>query len=394
VRRVRLVAVCSLVAVLASSALSGTAAVAARSASAQPTDPCAAATITGTAGDDLLRGTRGPDVIAGGDGDDTIRGGGGDDVLCGEGGADTLIGGPGADTLLGGEGIDRLSGGPGPDTLDGGSGSDTLNGGPGVDELVDAPGSLSAVVDELDRDGLRDWASSRSIAVINAAVTGLTQDRRDAIPAIVLNSNAAGDTRSKLLRVMTELLDTPGLGFYAEVWSYTVVELTPGGFFGGCNHVFLDPPAFDGLSDHDARSVFGHESFHSFDCVNGGPAGALDEGAAIWVIKAFFPQGLDPAETWAEATYGTKLYYRDIVGQPDYPLQVAQHPTQKLLDVYTELAAKDPSRLPWNSQERLTHCYQEWFESLDRNVDFYTVWLPAVKLATDAMLTDPLCQPL
>ena len=90
-------------------------------------------------------------------------------------------------------------------------------------------------------------------------MTGLTQDRRDAIPAIVLSSNAAGDARSKLLRVMKELLDTPGLGFYA------------------------------------------------------------------------FPQGLDPAETWAEATYGTKLYYRDIVGQPDYPLLVAQHPTQKLL---------------------------------------------------------------
>jgi Ca2+-binding RTX toxin-like protein len=178
--------------------------------SAQPTDRCAAATITGTAGDDLLKGTHGPDVIAGGDGDDTIRGGGGDDVLCGGAGADTLLGGAGADTLLGGEGIDRLSGGPGTDTLDGGPGTDTLNGGAGVDELVDAPGSLSAVVDELDRDGLRDWTATRSIATINAAVTGLTQDRRDAIPAIVLNSNAAGDARAKLLRAMLARRERPG----------------------------------------------------------------------------------------------------------------------------------------------------------------------------------------
>lgn len=65
---------------------------------------------------------------------------------------------------------------------------------------------------------------------------------------------------------------------------------------------------------------------------------------------------MDPAETWAEATYGTKLYYRDLAGQPDYPLQVADNPTQKLLDLYTELAVRDPSRLPWNSQERLIHC--------------------------------------
>jgi Ca2+-binding RTX toxin-like protein len=370
------------------------------------------ATITGTAGGDVLRGTRGRDVIAGGGGDDTIWGLGGDDVLCGGAGNDLLVGGPGADTLVGGSGADTLSGGPGRDTLfggqdgdrlsggpgidrlDGGPGSDTLNGGPGTDELVDPPGSLSAIVDDLDRDALGGWASSRSIATINAAITALTQDRRDAIPAIVLDSNAAGDARSKLLRVMKELLNAPGLGFYAEVWSYTVVEMIPGGFFGTCHHLFLDPAAFDGLSDHDARNVLGHESFHSFDCVNGGPAGALDEGAAIWVVKAFFPQGLDPAETWAEATYGTKLYYRDLAGQPDYPLQVAQNPTQKLLDVYAELAVRDPSRLPWNSQTRLTHCYQQWFETLNRNVDFFAVWLPSVKRATDLMLTDPQCRPV
>jgi hypothetical protein len=362
---------------LAAVAVATVAMASAATAQAQSTTPCdATPTITGTSGNDRLRGTSGRDVIDGRGGNDVIQGRGGNDLICG------------------GDGADKLSGGPGDDVIDGGGGSDTVRGGPGADTIVDAPGTLSAIIDAQERDQLRDWAAARTIATINSGVTDLTQERRDAIPAIVLNSNAEGDARAKLLRVMTEIVNTPGLGFYAEIWSYTVVEMTPGGFFGTCNHLFLDPDAFNGLSDHDARNVFGHESFHSFDCVNGGPAGALDEGAAIWVVKSFLEQTVDPAETWAEATYGTKLFYRDINGQPDYPLQVAQNPTQKLLDVYAELSARDPSKLPWNSQDRLSHCYQAYFESLNRNVDFFTVWLPSVKLATDAMLADPQCRPL
>jgi hypothetical protein len=190
------------------------------------------------------------------------------------------------------------------------------------------------------------------------------------------------------------VLGTFGLGFYSEVWAYTSIHMQPGGFFGTCNNIWLDPPAFDGLSAADARNVLMHESLHSFDCVNGGPSGALDEGAAIWITKAFFPAGLNPAETWAEATYGTKLFYRDFQGQPAYPLQVASNPTQKLLDVFRILADNDPSHLPWNSQERLSGCYQKYFESLNRNVDFFAVWLPSVQVATDAMLADPGCRPL
>lgn len=217
-RHARLVSVWSVFALLMAptQALAGGVTLAAGAMPAGSAENCSTATITGTAGNDLLKGTRGRDVIAGGAGDDTIRGGGGDDVLCGGPGDDKLLGGSGADTLLGGDGVDRLSGGPGPDVLDGGSGADALNGGPGVDELVDAPGSLAAVVDDRDRDGLRTWASSRSIATINTAITALTQERRDAIPAIVLDSTAEDAARAKLLRVMKEVLDTPGLGFYAR----------------------------------------------------------------------------------------------------------------------------------------------------------------------------------
>ena len=101
-----------------------------------------------------------------------------------------------------------------------------------------------------------------------------------------------------------------------------------------------------------------------------------------------------PGQSFAEATYGTKLYYRDIVGDPNCPLEAAQYPSQKLIDVYTYLSAHDPSKLPWNSNDRLVTCFNRYFVDLDRNVDFYNVWLPAVKERTGLILADPECQPV
>jgi hypothetical protein len=193
---------------------------------------------------------------------------------------------------------------------------------------------------------------------------------------------------------MRLILAQPDLGFYAEIWSYTTIEMTPGGFFGTCQHLFLDADAFGGLLDIDARNVLTHESFHSFNCVNGGPVGSLDEGSALWVIPSGFRTPLSPGESWAEATYGTKLYYRDIAGNPNLPLEAPRDPTTKLLDVFQWLASSDPSRLPWNSTERLQTCFARYWEHLDRNVDFVTEWLPAAQAATTQMLADPACRPL
>jgi hypothetical protein len=365
-------------------------------AAAEPQDTCTfnTPTIVGTPGNDRLQGTKGPDVIAGLGGNDTIRGQGGDDIMCGGAGNDTLVGGNGSDVLDGGAGADRLRGDAGADTLDGGPGVDILDGGKGTNLLIDGPGTLAAAVDAGDRSGISGWGATRSIGTMNNEVQQLTPERLAALPPILLDSNASAAERDRLLQAMDTVLGTFGLGFYAEVWAYTTIHMQPGGFFGGCNNVWLDPPAFDGLSAADARNVVMHESLHSFNCVNGGPNGALNEGAAIWITKAFFPAGLNPAETWAEATYGTKLFYRDFQGQPNYPLEVAAAPTQKLVDVFRILADNDPSHLPWNSQERLTDCYQRYFESLNRNVDFFAVWLPSVQVATDAMLADPGCRPV
>jgi hypothetical protein len=254
--------------------------------------------------------------------------------------------------------------------------------------------SLASLVAAGDRDAIRAWAAARTVAQIDSEVAALTAAERDQLAAVILDTNATGESRDKMLRVIRAVLAVPELGFYTEIWSYTFIELTGDGFFGTCNHVFLSPDAWGGLSDQDARAVLMHESFHSFNCVNGGPAGALNEGSAIWITNAPFTSPLLPGQSFAEATYGTKLYYRDIVGDPNYPLEAAQYPSQKLIDVYTYMSTHDPSKLPWNSNDRLVTCFNRYFVDLDRNVDFYNVWLPAVKERTDLMLADPECQPV
>ena len=261
---------------------------------------------------------------------------------------------------------------------------------------IDARGfepTLRQLTDLGDRELIRVWSSERSIATLNAQVAALNAKRRARLAEIVLDTNATGAARDQLLRAMRAILADPDLGFYAEVWSYTFVELVPGGFFGGCNHLFLDPSALGALSDHDARNVLAHESLHSFDCVNGGPVGSLDEGAAIWIFKTGFDEVL-PGESWAEATYGTKLFYRDINGNPDFPLGAPVQPTPKLLELFRWLSDRDPSRLPWNSTERLVSCFDSYFAGLDRDVDFFAVWLPSVQATTAQMLAAPECRPL
>lgn len=365
----------------------------------------------GNLGDDRMYGGPGSDYMLGGNGDeedvhpgrDRLYGGPGNDWLEGNQGDDRVYGGTGNDRILGGSGDDRLFGGPGDDFLDGGPGADVLDGGPGDDTLVDEPppppppppnATLEQLIDLNSRTGIRDWAASRTIATIDSEVAALDQSHRDRLPEVILDTNATGESRDKMLRVMHRALAVPELGFYTEIWSYTYIELVPPGFFGGCNRVMLDPNAWGGLSDQDAYNVFMHENFHSFNCVNGGPAGALNEGSAIWILKAPYDQPLIPGESFAEATYGTKLYYRDINNQPDYPLEAAANPTQKLIDVYTYMSAHDPSQLPWNSTARLQACFGRYFVDLDRDVDFFNVWLPEVKERTDLMLADPACAPL
>src|SRR5207302_4580072 len=101
-----------------------------------------------------------------------------------------------------------------------------------------------------------------------------------------------------------------------------------------CKTVWLSPSSYFGLDRQGRRDVLAHESLHSFNCFNGGPVGALDEGSAIQIFKAAFrPPADQVCETWAEATYGTKLWYEQCEGG-SIALESPRAPTSKLLDVY------------------------------------------------------------
>ena len=183
--------------------------------------------------------------------------------------------------------------------------------------------TLAGLVAARDRAGIRSWAEPRSVAALDAAVAALTPRQRATLADVVLDTDATAAQRKRILAAMRQVLDQPHLGFYAEVWSYTTISLSGGGFYGGCNDVWLSPAAFDALpGPSDVRGLVMHESFHSFNCVNGGPSGALDEGAAIWITQVPFADVRYPGASFAETTYGTKLFYREIMvpHQPDYPL--------------------------------------------------------------------------
>jgi len=263
----------------------------------------------------------------------------------------------------------------------------------------DAPCDLRSLSQQVlcgDPSTVRAWAAGQSIANLNQEVSALSPDLRKRLPQLVLDTNAMGALRDRFLRVMDKVLATPELGFYLEIFSYTRYNIQGGGFFGTCNNVYLGESPYSGLSDKDALNVLVHESFHSFNCVNGGPSGALDEGSAIVIYKFAFPELFSPSEDWAEATYGSKLYYRDIgVGgkQPDYPILAPRAPTPKLNEVYRWLSSRDRSKLPWNSTEKLRRCFDAHFSSINRDVDFFAVWLPAANSASLRMLTDPGCRP-
>jgi hypothetical protein len=254
--------------------------------------------------------------------------------------------------------------------------------------------SLAQAIACANRAAIGDWAATQTVASINQAVHALTAPDRRRLAEVLLDSDATGSDRERLLTAMTTILANPNLGFYAEIWSYTHIALEGSGFFGGCNHVWLAPGAFASLDSSGLRNTLTHESFHSFDCVNGGPNGALDEGAAIFVYKAAWPAEFGAREDWAEATMGTKLYYRDVwqPPQPDYPISAPGNPTERLLEVYRWLASADHSHLPWNSTAKLQACYGKYYAGINRNVDF-GAWLAAQAAATTTMLGDPACRP-
>lgn len=255
--------------------------------------------------------------------------------------------------------------------------------------------TLRGLIAKGDRAAIAKWASARTWTRINKEVASLSFLQRKRLVNVILSTNAKGEQRDALRTAMRRVLKHPKMGFYAEVWAYTRIKMSPGGFRATCDWVWLDPEAFARLSPNGVRDVLMHESLHSFNCRNNGPVGALNEGSAIWVYQAAFlgASSFDYVPSFAEATYGTKLLYRDIWAQPDYPMgRVGWRATAKLRALYKWLSRRDPSGLPWNSGAKLRNCFTIHFADLDRNVDFQTVWVPAANNAIMSMVQDPACE--
>lgn len=250
--------------------------------------------------------------------------------------------------------------------------------------------TLSDLIGKGSRTAFRAWADQVSVARLNQEVAALSDAQRANLCAMLLDSRAEGEDRSMLLGLMDAILAKPGLGFYAQVFSYTSINLEGEGYYyWGGGRVTLKRGGFLSMKYHEKRNTLMHECFHSFNDHNGGPDGALNEGAAIWVFKKAFGVSY-AAEDWAEATYGTKLYYKTYMNQLDYPLQAPAAPSDKLLEVYAWLSEGDKSRLPWWDDALLNEMYQRHYAGLKRDVDFYSVWLPSLDTARENMLSDPL----
>jgi hypothetical protein len=240
-----------------------------------------------------------------------------------------------------------------------------------------------------DRNAFCEWADSVSIAQINDAVASLDSDQRTSLCSILLDSSATGSNRKLLLKLMNIIISVRDLGFYAGIFSYTAINFEGDGFFYTTGHVSLTPGGFLSLDEDTQRHTLTHECFHSFNDMNGGPDGALDEGSAIWISKKVF-HCASSAEDWAEATYGTKSYYKVFMANPDYPLEAPETFSPKLIEVYTWLSDGDQSCLPWWDDALLKEMYAEYYEPINRDCDFTGEWLPAVENAREQMLKDPL----
>jgi hypothetical protein len=240
------------------------------------------------------------------------------------------------------------------------------------------------------RSSVAAWGEAHTLAEINRSVYSLSDTERMALCQVVLWTTATPADRATLLDTVDRILSHPELGFYAEILSYTPIEIGGDGFYFTGDAVLLNRDAYFGEDDTSRRNFLMHEAFHSFNAHNGVVVAAMNEGSAVWVRKRPFLEEYNDGEDFAECVFGTVNFYRDIMDQPGIELSAPVQYTRKLLDVYTWLSAGDSSRLPWWDTELLEMMYLKYYTTPNRNVDFYTQWLPMMVEARKLMLADPL----
>lgn len=199
------------------------------------------------------------------------------------------------------------------------------------------------------------------------------------------DGNPPGDA---LMAGLTRCMETGRLDVYAETLATTAINV--GDYEGklefrpGENAVVLDQ---NSLGDtQDLADILAHELFHAFAQAHGGGGdsyGAVNEGFGIAAREYAFTDG---DFNLAEMVYGTKSFYRDFKGQPDFPLGDMKNADPKLREFLEAMADRDSSQLAWDDPAQLKREYDVYFQPIDRDQDWGT-WLSAVDDATRRMLS-------
>ncbi len=231
-----------------------------------------------------------------------------------------------------------------------------------------------------DKTAIQGWAKRTGALAMNRAVSTLTGEQKRALAGIIVTSPVEGAARTNLIGYIAQILDSPYLGFYVELFAETPVGTHPGehGGYAAGDHISIADGLLATPGAETARNTLVHELFHIFNHRENGAGGisGLNEGTAIWIFKLAFGNIPESEKELglAEPTFGTIGYYRDIgiKGYPkDIPFGVPENITAKGREVYEEiLMKKDPSKMPIFDQEKLQTYYDTYFKDLNRNQDF------------------------
>jgi hypothetical protein len=249
--------------------------------------------------------------------------------------------------------------------------------------------SLHEVVAAGDRSGVARWAAGRTIDKINSEVAALSVTDRAKLPALVLDSDAQGRDRERILAAMAAAFTRQPLGFFVEVWAYTRIQMTGSWYAGACGEVQLSPALFPTVPDDGTAvlHILVHESWHSFSHCNGGPSGALDEGAANSIDGAAGFAATYIGSSLGDASYKAVVFNRNGASPPNpgFPLVAPLNASRKYLDVMTWLSSVDSTHLDWTSTSKLQSCFDRYYGSLQWNTSGPSEWAAArAGLSADA----------
>lgn len=238
--------------------------------------------------------------------------------------------------------------------------------------------------DDATRTMIADYFKAQDMAGSHATMEKIRNEGLlDTFIQATVRDSDGNPPGAELTAGLTRCMETGRLDIYAETLATTAINV--GDYEGKLeyrpadNAVVLDQ---NSIGDTESLgNILAHELFHAFADDHGGGYGAINEGFGIAAREYAFQDG---DYNLAEMVYGTKNYYRDYNGQPDYPIGDMQGADPKLTEFLTAMAGRDSSQLAWDKPEQLQREYDVYFRPINRAQDWNT-WLAAVDDATRRM---------